>query len=440
MAVEGIVVADGQGGEIPPFEAVYREHFGFVFACLLRLGVPPAAIDDAAQDVFVTVHRQLPGFEGRSSLRSWLFGIVRRIAFRHRRTAQRIAAKSRAFASDPPGSQMAGPAESLEHAQRGSLLLRALDELDEDKRAALTLHVFEDLRGPELAEILGINVDTAYSRIKAARRELRRALVQLGIGDDDAAWMDATRRATKPDAAARQRVAGLIAVRLGTAGTAGATAAGNAGAALATGGVKGIVAAIAVGAVLAIGVGVGERVVTPRVEGPAMRSDDATEGARGVASAPRAPAEAQALAPAELQAFAPTDRVTSPASGSTAAPVDARAPRSTPDDRSPSRIEAPSADALAAALAAEVAIITAAKTAIDADDPERALARLAEHARRFADGQLANERAGYRAIALCAAGKTTAGRGEARVFIAAHPASSLVSRVQRVCGLSSSDR
>lgn len=429
--VEGVATTMASGGEVPAFEAVYREHFGFVYACLLRLGVPDAAVDDAAQDVFITVHRRLAGFEGRSALRSWLFGIVRRVAFRHRRSALRLATRRRALADDPP-TPAGDLAASVEQAQRSALLLRALDRLDDDKRTALTLHVFEDLRGPEVAEFLGINVDTAYSRIKAARRELTRALTELGLVDDEATLVTATKRATTADAGASRRVAALLALRLAP----GAGAATAATGALAGAGTKGILAALALGASLSVGLAL--RDPTPSSPNGQVRvasSSDAPRPAPAeLGDARPIPAE---LAPVRSDAIAPTrDGATPPDDGrGRAATIDSSSDAGPPIDPSidaHANDDAP-VDALAAALAAEVELITAAKTALDTGDPDVALARLADHARRFPDGQLASERRGYRAIALCEAGKPAAGRGEARLFLDAHPGSPLAPRVRRAC-------
>ncbi len=426
--VESVVTTMASDGEIPPFEVLYREHFGFVYACLLRLGVPAAAIDDAAQDVFVTVHRRLPAFEGRSALRSWLFGIVRRVAFRHRRSALRLATRRRALADEhDPRAPAADLAASMEQAQRSALLLQALDSLDDDKRTALTLHVFEDLRGPEVAEFLGINVDTAYSRIKAARRELTRALTELGLVDDEATLVTATKRATTADATASRRVAALLAVRLGSGAGAGTTATGALGGA----GTKGILAALALGASLSVGLALRE----PSPDGPAAATTGVASSRDASRPAPAVLDDARPI-PAELTPVSVETTATArPEPSTPPAEASRRAAAIAGPDRDP--VDDAPVDALAAALAAEVELITAAKTALDAGDPDAALARLADHARRFPIGQLANERRGYRAIALCDAGKSAAGRGEARVFLDAHPGSPLAARVRRACDDSS---
>ena len=54
------------------FEAIYAEHFAFVWRCLRALGVSPGALDDAAQEVFLGCIRRFCEFRGESSVRTWL--------------------------------------------------------------------------------------------------------------------------------------------------------------------------------------------------------------------------------------------------------------------------------------------------------------------------------------------------------------------------------
>ena len=75
----------------PSFDEVYAAHFGFVWRVLRTFGVPAASLEDAAQDVFVVVHRRLPEFEGRAAITTWLFAIVLGVARNHRRSQRRRA-------------------------------------------------------------------------------------------------------------------------------------------------------------------------------------------------------------------------------------------------------------------------------------------------------------------------------------------------------------
>ena len=271
-------------------------------------------------------------------------------------------------------------------------------------------------------QLLGINVDTAYSRIKAARRELQRALVELGTNDDEATLVAAARRETTADRGASRRVAAALALRLGTGAAKAVIAAST--------GYTGVVVAIALGAVAAVAIGLGNR------SGPASATAP-SEPPRVASTMPRP----SAILPAELDDARPAPAELTPVAKPTEAAPDAsiRVTPAHPRPSSPQPSAAP-VDEVAAALAAEVAMITAAKTALDGGDSSSALQRLAEHARRFPAGQLVAERAGYRAMALCAAGRDIEGRGEARVFIGLHPHSPLVARVARACDVSASDR
>lgn len=69
------------------FEDVYRAHFRFVWRALHLFGIPDADLMDVAQNGFIVVHRQLPAFEGRAQLATWLFAICRPVARDYRRSA-----------------------------------------------------------------------------------------------------------------------------------------------------------------------------------------------------------------------------------------------------------------------------------------------------------------------------------------------------------------
>ena len=74
-------------GTPPVLADVYRAHFGYVWHALRRLGVRTADLEDAAQEVFLVVHRKLAEFDATRPLRPWLFGILHRVASDNRRRA-----------------------------------------------------------------------------------------------------------------------------------------------------------------------------------------------------------------------------------------------------------------------------------------------------------------------------------------------------------------
>jgi RNA polymerase sigma-70 factor (ECF subfamily) len=155
-------------------EVVYDAHFDFVWRSARRLGVPSAAIDDVVQEVFVIVHRKLAGFEQRSSLRSWLFAITRRVVRDHRRSQRRRPTES--IADEAGDAHALAPDERTLLHEQARLLHAVLETLDEDKREAFVLAELERMSGPEIADALQLNLNTAYARVRAARLAFEDAL------------------------------------------------------------------------------------------------------------------------------------------------------------------------------------------------------------------------------------------------------------------------
>lgn len=162
------------------FDAVYEEHFAFVWRSLRYLGVPESCLDDAVQEVFVVVHRRLGEFEGRSTIATWLFSIVRNMAHYYRRTLSRrakyVATVDESEIDAVPASGAQGPLAAAEARQAANLLSQLLEHVDEDKRALFALVELEQMSVGEAAEVLGINVNTAQSRLKRGRKQLQEAV------------------------------------------------------------------------------------------------------------------------------------------------------------------------------------------------------------------------------------------------------------------------
>lgn len=162
--------------EIASFREIYDEHFSFVYRSARRLGVHERALDDAAQDVFLVVYRRLAEFEGRSSIKTWLYGITRRVAKDHRRRAAR-----KDHGQVPPDDLAAteqSPAEDAARREAAALLEAILEALDPAKREVFVLAEIEQMTVPEIAEALALNLNTAYSRLRVARAEFEKAVAR----------------------------------------------------------------------------------------------------------------------------------------------------------------------------------------------------------------------------------------------------------------------
>lgn len=159
------------------FDEVYEEHADFVWRGLRRLGVPDAEIDDALQDTFVVVHRRLSSFEGKSSVKTWIFGIALRVARTHRRSRARRPTSPLDDHAEPPCAA-ADPAASAEDREAVRVLHALLDELDDEKREVFVLAELEELTAPEIADALTLNVNTVYARVRAARKAFEQAVAR----------------------------------------------------------------------------------------------------------------------------------------------------------------------------------------------------------------------------------------------------------------------
>lgn len=159
-----------RGDALARFRALFEAEVGWLLRALRRLGVAERDLEDAAQETWVAVHRHFGAYDPARPARPWLTTFAFHVASNHRRLARHrheVPAPERD--SDPAMGSLAGPDGS--HAAR-DLLLRALDELTLAKRDVFVLHDVESVEPKEIASLLGIPVNTVYSRLRAAREEL----------------------------------------------------------------------------------------------------------------------------------------------------------------------------------------------------------------------------------------------------------------------------
>jgi RNA polymerase sigma-70 factor, ECF subfamily len=194
MVVSGLaggretVLAVKQTEPRPTFAQLYESQFSFVWRSARRLGISAATIDDVVQEVFVVVHRNLAHFEGRSSIKTWLFGIVLNVVRAHRRAvrAEQLRSPSTAATPDPErlADPAAGPLELATKAEAVRLVDALLDALDDEKREVFVLAELEQMSAPDIARAIGVPVNTVYSRLRLARQEFTAAAARHRARDD----------------------------------------------------------------------------------------------------------------------------------------------------------------------------------------------------------------------------------------------------------------
>lgn len=165
--------------EAPSVAEVFQQEAAYVARVLRYFGVPDAELADVCQEVFVVVHRKLAEFEGRSALRTWLFRICQRTASDYRKRAH---VRREVPVPEPREGLHEDGEASNERAALRRQLLELLEQLDEDKRVVFVLFEIEGLDMKEVAQIVGCPLQTAYSRLHAARRLLKEALTSAHRG------------------------------------------------------------------------------------------------------------------------------------------------------------------------------------------------------------------------------------------------------------------
>jgi RNA polymerase sigma-70 factor (ECF subfamily) len=156
------------------FAAIFQELAPYVLRVLPRMGVAASDVDDVAQEVFLAVHRGLPGFEGRSSVRTWVYGICVRTCSNYRQRAHRR--HERLEAAPQPDGDARDPERALSTGRALAKLDAALAQLPEAQRAVFVLFEIEQLAISEIAVALDCSKFTLYARLYAARRAVRAAL------------------------------------------------------------------------------------------------------------------------------------------------------------------------------------------------------------------------------------------------------------------------
>jgi RNA polymerase sigma-70 factor (ECF subfamily) len=155
---------------------LFRRFAPFVANFLARMGVLRADIEDLVQEVFLIAHRNGGYSPGPAKPTTYLASIAFRAATTHRRKRQ-----TRSFVQhadeivERAGDERMSPERHAEQKRQLALLDRALAALDPDKRAVFVMAELNGESVVSIAEGLGIPVDTAYSRLRAARRIFREA-------------------------------------------------------------------------------------------------------------------------------------------------------------------------------------------------------------------------------------------------------------------------
>jgi RNA polymerase sigma-70 factor (ECF subfamily) len=162
---------------VPNFREIFAQQFSYVWNVLKRLSVAERDLEDLTQQVFLQVHGQLASFDTRRPLRPWLFSFAYNAASNYRALARHRVELSIVAPEQVDATPAAD--EQLITRQELELAELALTRVALDRRALLLLHEVEGQSMPEIAQALEIPLNTAYSRLRLARREYELAVKRL---------------------------------------------------------------------------------------------------------------------------------------------------------------------------------------------------------------------------------------------------------------------
>jgi RNA polymerase sigma factor (sigma-70 family) len=172
-------VADGDAAALA---ALYSRHRVALFGFLERYVGDRMLAEEILQDTLLAVWRSARAYAGRSSVRTWLFGIARRQAHNRlrARSPEQVPLDRVAGWADPAP----GPAEWALAAAHREVIAEALDQLALQYREVLALAFAARITHREIAEILGVPVGTVKSRLHHARAALARVLADRGYAEE----------------------------------------------------------------------------------------------------------------------------------------------------------------------------------------------------------------------------------------------------------------
>ncbi|OLC32464.1 MAG: hypothetical protein AUH81_16100 [Candidatus Rokubacteria bacterium 13_1_40CM_4_69_5] len=167
-----------RAGDARAFEDLVVAYQHRVFSIAYRMLGSRAEAEEAAQEVFLRVHRGIAEFRGESKLSTWLYAITSRLCLNRLASGERRMARAREAEETLTGLPSADgdAAARMERSETEAALHRAIAELPDERRIVVVLRDLEGLSYEEIADTLGLTLGTVRSRLHRARLELRERL------------------------------------------------------------------------------------------------------------------------------------------------------------------------------------------------------------------------------------------------------------------------
>lgn len=169
------------------FQQIYKEYYPKILKYLTRLLNDKDEAEDFTQDVFIKVNEALDKFEGRSSLSTWIYKIATNLANDRFRSVSFQKGTKQTLSGDfleenkEDKNVWTGEKENtsdkiLEKKEMNGCIKRYIEDVSENYKTVFVLSEYEGLKNQEIAEILGLSIDTVKIRIYRARRQLKKKM------------------------------------------------------------------------------------------------------------------------------------------------------------------------------------------------------------------------------------------------------------------------
>jgi RNA polymerase sigma factor (sigma-70 family) len=169
------------------FDLLYEQHSRLVYNLCLSYLQHAQEAEEATQDVFVKIHQRLHSFEGKSSVKTWVYRITVNHCLDLLRQRKRRAWISGWFGlksdRDLEMPHFDHPGVQLEDREALEQLFSKINTLPENQRTALILRYLDDLPPPEIAEVMGLSLKAVESLLQRAKQLLKKKL-SPGEGND----------------------------------------------------------------------------------------------------------------------------------------------------------------------------------------------------------------------------------------------------------------
>jgi RNA polymerase sigma-70 factor (ECF subfamily) len=172
---DAALLARLRAGDARAFEELVTAHQHRIFGVALRMLGSRAEAEDVAQETFLRAHRALGQFRGEARLGTWLYAIASRLCLDRLASGERRHAGSDEALRRVP-AEGGDAAAALERNELAQALHDAVAALPEDRRIVVILRDVEGLAYEEIAEVLGLELNTVRSRLHRARLDLKAKL------------------------------------------------------------------------------------------------------------------------------------------------------------------------------------------------------------------------------------------------------------------------